>query len=857
MPGIDNSMAEQSTLGKEIIRQRTAGKKAAAQKIGLITTILMICLVVLSGCKKGSGNDVSDNTVTATPAPSATSTPLPTATPTPTPEVWESFEKVGEQAVYRVPVKEITEDLRIMESSSAGDYVLLRLWDEPDYFEGDPEDDQGMLELGDMIEPGEDPDTGDSGAADPDPYHEGPEWTQLVLLRPTLSTETVTFQPEFPIRSIKVIADGTVFLVDSRNSWIHVYDPSFHEIKTIRWEEPEDFPFIVITEEGHIWKNNAEKKTLISCDRYGENKVSYDCRAYDSIYSDLGGKDGKRYFLAMNPEFSADVIICADEKTGVINSVPRQIINAATGKVQDFYSSSGGVLYNISNETWYLHLFSGNGHWVTFPHHFQYEDINFFDGKRFCVSGYIWGTDGSLTDWIKPHGCRIYDNDERTVVGELTTFDLTSYNSMHVVGMQEKGFVFLTARSEDGKEDLLLWNTNAQEATPLAGYFDLTERSPEECLEALSEEYREKYGIIYTPSEMKTITYDKEAEALQRIDFLNLLARGVANNPEEFPKDADGIAIRLENIRGHERGHSQFDPHIFSDMSRAFYGEGQEQAFFNMVDAMRAGEETFETADINEYYWCLGRFATWYYPAATGCMSTDYDIRDRKAWKNGVGVIPYTVPVEEAAQIMKEFEQLVCDILDDSVSDDYNEFETALALYEYITVNWVYDYDLYNHINDPEWYSVGSLYRCMRDRTGICWEIAGVYEYLMMQCGINAEEAEGYDTMSEDTHAWAYLELDGKGYNIDPTWGLDVDQRPSLAYFCFTDEKREERDHFPFDTCLVLGTDEMMRDEQGIYANDDRYAPLWEGDYVGMDRTAKKVIYLDMDGMLRSLSYGE
>ena len=126
MPGIDNSMAEQSTFGKEIIRQRTAGKKAAAQKIGLITTILMICLVVLSGCKKGSGNDVSDNTVTATPAPSATSTPLPTATPTPTPEVWESFEKVGEQAVYRVPVKEITEDLRIMESSSAGSKCCFR-----------------------------------------------------------------------------------------------------------------------------------------------------------------------------------------------------------------------------------------------------------------------------------------------------------------------------------------------------------------------------------------------------------------------------------------------------------------------------------------------------------------------------------------------------------------------------------------------------------------------------------------------------------------------------------------------------------------------------------------------------------
>ena len=58
-----------------------------------------------------------------------------------------------------------------------------------------------------------------------------------------------------------------------------------------------------------------------------------------------------------------------------------------------------------------------------------------------------------------------------------------------------------------------------------------------------------KYGIIYSSSEMKTITYDKEAEVLQRIDFLNLLARGVANNPEEFPKDADGMKGYLTKIR--------------------------------------------------------------------------------------------------------------------------------------------------------------------------------------------------------------------------------------------------------------------------------------------------------------------
>ena len=48
---------------------------------------------------------------------------------------------------------------------------------------------------------------------------------------------------------------------------------------------------------------------------------------------------------------------------------------------------------------------------------------------------------------------------------------------------------------------------------------------------------------------MKNIT-------LQRMDFFNRLARGIAQNPEAFPRGADGVALHLENIHGHERGHA-------------------------------------------------------------------------------------------------------------------------------------------------------------------------------------------------------------------------------------------------------------------------------------------------------------
>ena len=788
------------------------------KQAGVLLLACLVCILGIAGCRKNDAGDQQVISSEATPTTAAsTPTPTPMPTPTPTPEPWELYERIGETNAYRVPVEEIKPGLQIVESSMAGDYALLHMW--------------------------------------------GPEWSQYLLLRPALSGEAAAFETDIQVRSMYVLADGTVFLEDGMDSVIHVYDRTFTETGTIVPDGDTHPILMAVTDDGHIWRFDKERSCLILSDRDGGNTQIFETVEGRSAYQDLGGSNGKRYFLAMNSEeeYTSDVILCADEASGTVTEPDEEILNVTMAEKASYLPVTGKTLYDLSNETWYLHLLAGNGHRIALPHRYQYEIIDSLYRDSLCVSGYIWGSSGELTSWIKPSGCAVYDIANGTMLGELTSTDLAAYKSVRALGRQDNGMVLIAAGNpnDDGfqNEELLIWNIEAQEPAPVTGFFDLTEEDPAGCLARLIKDYREKYGIVYEPSDMKTISGDEKYTTLQRMDFFNRLARGIAQNPEEFPRGADGTALHLENIHGHERGHAQFEPHIFSDMSRDFYGEEQEQSFYNMVDAIRAGEDTFDSSERILYNWSVARFSTWYYPVSTACIETSYSFYDKEQWKNGKGLIRYTVTPEEAAGLIREFEQLICDTLDDCIADDYTDFEKALALYEYITENWTYDHEMYEHINEYEWTSKGSIYRCLKERLGICWEIAGLYEYLLLQCGIGAEDAEGTNTVLDELHAWAYITLGEEGYNVDPTWGLSDGRAPELRYFCFTDKEREERDNFPFDTCFILGTDEMMRPEQGIFANDETYAELWPGYYIGLDRTAKKVIYEDVDGILHGFSY--
>ena len=793
-------------------------KSSFGKRVSAALLALLLCLPGLTGCGRRGNADI---TVPDHVTPTASTTVTATPTPSPTPEPWTAYEKIGGHELYRVPVKELSGPNEITGVSTSGDYLAMQVW-EP---------------TGDMP---------------------GPEWGRLVLLRPAKSGESASMLPDYPVNGLSVFADGSVMTAESVNAKIHVYDASWKEQRAFvpfAYNEPR---FLDVTEDGLVFIADNDNGKVGVCDRFGENKKEYVFGAGRRIYSHLGCSGGVRYFRGFdNDENSTDTIFCLNEEDGSVTVLEEKTVNVMTGQVSRNYTVEKGMLCHISKETWFVRRMAVDDHRLCFPKYYAYEGADLYNGNRIAVQGTVRGAQDVGADHRELRGCRIYDLGEKMLLGELTTDEAGGVASFTVVGLPERNLAYLTAGSWEEGYSLLLWDLSQEQKRPMEGFCDLTEKSPRECLAELWGDYKEAYGIEYTPSTMKVLSLDDEIAVLKEIDFANMIARGVAGNPEEFARGEDGIALRIENIRGHKRGHSAFRTHVMTALNKEEYGEDMVQTFYNLVDAIRDGEDWFEATDRFAYNWSLSLFATWFYPVASGCIKTSYDYRDKDVYVGGKGRVPYTVSKEEAEKMTGEFEQLVCDILDDCIADGYTDFEKALAIYEFMTEYCTYDYYTYQHINEPEITAKGHIYRCFTDGTGICWALAGMYDYLLLQCGVNVEEVEGFAPSLDESHAWSCIVLDGQAYYVDVTWALSGDSTPKLAYFCFTDDVRDDRDGFPIDQQKIVGYETLSLRTCPVQATDRRFEALWDGYYVGMDRAAKDVIYIDADGVLRRFSYGK
>ena len=101
-----------------------------------------------------------------------------------------------------------------------------------------------------------------------------------------------------------------------------------------------------------------------------------------------------------------------------------------------------------------------------------------------------------------------------------------------------------------------------------------------------------------------------------------------------------------------------------------------------------------------------------------------------------------------------------------------------------------------------------------------------------------------------------FVTLDGESYHIDPTYGLS-ETRPPLCYFMMTDKIREDRDGFPKEDYSLAAKGDESRSFFTFEAMSEKYSDLWEGQYVGMDRGAKEIVYIDQDEVEHRLSYKE
>ena len=145
------------------------------------------------------------------------------------------------------------------------------------------------------------------------------------------------------------------------------------------------------------------------------------------------------------------------------------------------------------------------------------------------------------------------------------------------------------------------------------------------------------------------------------------------------------------------------------------------------------------------------------------------------------------MPVEEFLQRQADFELLVVDVLNTHLEPDDDDFEKSLKLFDYISVNYTYQYEFIEQKHDC------AIYLAILERTGQCVELAAVYSYFLLQAGVEAIAVGGHAPTMD--HEWTYLMINGKGYYSDPTWALRSETGTielDLYYFLMSADRRAE-----------------------------------------------------------------
>ncbi len=183
-----------------------------------------------------------------------------------------------------------------------------------------------------------------------------------------------------------------------------------------------------------------------------------------------------------------------------------------------------------------------------------------------------------------------------------------------------------------------------------------------------------------------------------------------------------------------------FRPKVCSAYMEEVFGKAMCEAWFHLVDAVMAGEDTFACPDQHTYDWVMGQFPMRCFPVLTELIDFAYDRENSVV--DGVASFTYLVPREEAARRIEEFARQVQGLLNDVLEDEYSDFEKVLALYDYFSHNYNYDYETERKMYDS-FVDYTMTYRLFESGTGICFEIARAYSYLLMQAGVDATTVMG------------------------------------------------------------------------------------------------------------------
>ena len=294
----------------------------------------------------------------------------------------------------------------------------------------------------------------------------------------------------------------------------------------------------------------------------------------------------------------------------------------------------------------------------------------------------------------------------------------------------------------------------------------------------------------------------------------------------------------------------EFNPHVYSPKMAERFPQDYWDSFYNLCDALRAGESSFECSSQEAYDWCTDTIVlNNLFPAA--CESITNKTGDGSAsYENGTGKIYYTIPVEEFVVKESDFESLIVNILNYHVEADDTEYERALKLYLYVAENFEYGLDR----GDME----NTTYGTFMTMKGTCINLASAYAYLLLQTGIDAINI-GCSESGKD-HAWTYAVINGKAYHIDTTYALRT-SNPELMYICLdyfmmSDENRIS-DGYPVNDLTVQLLPEFWASRSSmVFPAPDSSFNLRSGcGFVSLDEDNKILTYADDKNVMHTFCY--
>ena len=477
-----------------------------------LAIVMMLC-ILFGGCGKdrvpreGNGDGVPTATSTATP----TATPSPTPTPERAPKEF-SFKELytpveNYDYMYNLGFNEYTDGYNISIVETAGGFVFMV---------GSPYDEES----------------------------ESTDYSKTTLFlvhlgRPDLFRTHSDEESEY--RSWKLLPDGTVISYETgidAVTKIQVYD---RELTPQRAFSVEGM-VCSCSDDGRVWTNNIEQKTMRGYDlASGEKVFEYTFDDIVSVASFLKKEDNRWTFAGTNPGMESFLVV-VDGDTGTVS-----VVKAKHEKPR---FETGCIIYDSENN-WFVSPYTDDDLLLRFPKLEKSEYLLGTDGM--CVATFAGHYNVDDPDDERYHQTlRIYDAQNGAKYPDLSLDGLPKYS--YISGREfVNGGVFFYGHNSGGL-DCYVYDYTATKTEELANYSRIDGKNIDSYLANLIDSIRDRFGIemYYKEVDLKTEIFDYIMWPIEdEISLLNItetMYAFLATYPDNFWRELTGKEMTGVNL---------------------------------------------------------------------------------------------------------------------------------------------------------------------------------------------------------------------------------------------------------------------------------------------------------------------